>query len=1140
MDTFSSNGHDMASLNDPALDPLFWRPARLGVTSAWYGHVPFAHWLMATARPGCFVELGAHAGVSYAAFCDAALRARVDTRCFAIDTWQGDEHAGFYDNSVYDELSAFHERHYAGFSRLIRSTFDDALEFFADGSIDLLHIDGRHRYTDVSHDFASWERKLSRRAVVLFHDTNERVADFGVWRLWDELKSRHPSFEFLHSHGLGVLAYGEDAPQAVLALCRNADVERVRTRFTLLGERWEQDYLRVLRDADIVHLHGELDKLGEAITAAHEDARHRIEHERGRVEKQQEQFEQEKEMLLTRTAGLQYDVENLQNDLGHTMAELAFTQSQLSFTEGQLDFAQGQLTFAEGQLAFTQNESAWRESELAWLHAQVGMLQGERHIIMQSTAWRLVRRLTSLAQRVPRPLRRALRRSASLLRRAAQPTGTAPPPHAISPPVAPKILPAVNNPPALAAPPVELSIASSTAPPSASPMAQPAAKPKPTATPRPVAPVRRQPGQRIVFISGEPDTPGHDYRVLRAVHAAVMLGWQAEAMTIGAATNARLEGADLVVIWRATWSAEIDRIFDHCRKAGTVTIFDVDDLMFRPELARNKLIDGIRSQRLSELDVQRFYVRINQSVRAADLCTCTTAELASHLRLFKKPSFVVPNCWDEETWNRSRLAVRQRAQAGPDGLVRIGYASGTRTHQKDFAVVAGAIARVLREHPDCRLVLFRDPASGEGIVMIEEFAELADLHDQIEWRDKVALSDLAAELARFDINLAPLEIGNPFCEAKSELKHWEAALAGAPTVASPTGPYKRAIEHGRTGYLATTEDDWFTALSSLVADASLRRRVAHAAYLDVLWRFGPLHHAAAIGSMLDQARGGRPAARAMLLDLLQSQDSRALPHLPEREILFERDNLGQADVTVIVPVYNYAHYVREALDSVRAQTAPILDLVVIDDGSKDASLSVVLDWAAENADRFNRILVVRHAVNSGLGFGRNTGFDLAETPFVLPLDADNMLRPDAVAHLSSQLRRSAAAFAYPTIQRFGKDNLLIGDEPFLAARLVSGNFIDAMALVRRDAWAAAGGYDNVRFGWEDYDFWCRLVELGLWGEHVQEVLADYRAHEQSMLHTSTDVRENKIALIADLKRRHSWLDVGAMTLIAAPILFWKV
>lgn len=1100
------------TLASPALDPLFWRPARLGVVSAWYGHVPFAHWLMGAARPACFVELGSHAGVSYAAFCDAAQRARTGSRCFAVDTWHGDEHAGFYDDRVFDELSAFHARHYAGFSQLMRCTFDEALATMPDASIDLLHIDGRHHYDDVKHDFLSWLPKLSPRAVVLFHDTNVRERDFGVWRLWSELKDTAPSFEFLHCHGLGVLALGADAPQPVLELCRSAHRDRVRERFALLGERWEQDYLRVEREEEIAAVRGEMQTMAQAAEAAFADAGARIAHERGRVEKQSVLFEQEKEALFKITAGLQYDVENLRNDLSHALSDLAFAKQELVVKDSEIAWHIGEQSRHLAEQAWHTGQQAWLQGQDAWLHAQILTLQGERETILQSTVWRLVMLLKRVALMIPRPARQAIRRVLGGARPPLDQGAADAVPNAVSPSVPPR----AETPPE-AGGAVTAPIAT-------------AVKPKLVGVPRPVAPARSRTGQRIVFISGEPDTPGHEYRVVRGMQAAGVLGWQAEAMTVEAATGARLAGADIVVIWRATWSAELDRIFDTCRRAGTLTIFDVDDLMFRPELARNVLIDGIRSQKLSEIEVQRFYVRINQSVRAADLCSCTTSELASHLRLFKKPSFVVPNCWDDGSWRRSRLALRRRRQDAPDGLVRIGYASGTRTHQKDFAVAAGAIARVLRAYPECLLVLFRDPASGEGIVIADEFDALADLHGQIEWRDKVALCDLASELARFDINLAPLEVGNPFCEAKSELKHWEAALAGVPTVASPTGPYSRAIEHHRTGMLAIGEDEWFEALSALVRDPALRQSLAHAAYLDVLWRFGPLHHAAAIGSMLDQARGGRLGARAMLLDLLQARTPHAVPHLPVRRIVFERDALGQAEVTVIIPVYNYAHYVREALDSVAAQSVACLDLVVVDDCSKDASLAVVLAWAEDHADRFNRILVVQHAANAGLGFGRNTGFDLAETPFVLPLDADNLLRPDAASHLCARLHETGAAFAYPTIQRFGKDGLLIGDEPFLAARLVSGNFIDAMALVRRDAWAAAGGYDHVRFGWEDYDFWCRLVELGLWGEHVQEVLADYRAHDQSMLHTSTDLRANKIALIADMKARHAWLDSTAMTL----------
>src|SRR6516162_8554184 len=83
------------------LDPLFWRAGRLGVESAWYAHVPFAHWLVAVTRPRLLVELGTRNGVSYSAFCEAVVNGKLDTRCFAVDTWKGDDHSGFYPEEVY-------------------------------------------------------------------------------------------------------------------------------------------------------------------------------------------------------------------------------------------------------------------------------------------------------------------------------------------------------------------------------------------------------------------------------------------------------------------------------------------------------------------------------------------------------------------------------------------------------------------------------------------------------------------------------------------------------------------------------------------------------------------------------------------------------------------------------------------------------------------------------------------------------------------------------------------------------------------------------------------------------------------------------------------------------------------------------
>src|ERR1700736_2041178 len=133
----------------------FWRPSRIKL-SAWVEHIPFAFWIIEASRPGCFVELGAHSGTSYAAFCQAVQALGLETKCYAIDTWKGDVQTGFYGDDIFADVAAHNQEFYSGFSSLIRSSFDEALQYFEDGSIDLLHIDGCHSYEAVRHDFDQW------------------------------------------------------------------------------------------------------------------------------------------------------------------------------------------------------------------------------------------------------------------------------------------------------------------------------------------------------------------------------------------------------------------------------------------------------------------------------------------------------------------------------------------------------------------------------------------------------------------------------------------------------------------------------------------------------------------------------------------------------------------------------------------------------------------------------------------------------------------------------------------------------------------------------------------------------------------------------------------------------------------------
>ena len=171
----------------------------------WSGHLPFVHDLIAALRPALLVELGVHRGDSYFGMCQTVQENGISCKCYGVDTWTGDAHAGFYDESVFDEVNEYNEENYPAFSRLLRSTFDEAQENFGNSTIDLLHIDGLHRYQAVRHDFDLWYPKVRPGGVVLLHDTAARQGDFQVWKLWEELTGEFPTLEFTHSWGLGIL-----------------------------------------------------------------------------------------------------------------------------------------------------------------------------------------------------------------------------------------------------------------------------------------------------------------------------------------------------------------------------------------------------------------------------------------------------------------------------------------------------------------------------------------------------------------------------------------------------------------------------------------------------------------------------------------------------------------------------------------------------------------------------------------------------------------------------------------------------------------------------------------------------------------------------------------------------------------------
>ena len=249
-----------------------FKPLSLESPYAWAGHIPFAAWLISEFNPNIFVELGTHSGNSYFAFCQSVRSNQLKTKCYAIDTWEGDRHAGNYSEDIYLKVKKNNNLHYGDFSRLLRMTFDVALSQFKDHSIDLLHIDGLHTYEAVKHDFESWLPKLSRNAVVLFHDTNVRERDFGVWQYWDELKKSYSfNLEFLHSHGLGVLIINnkisEDIPEWLLDSHLKSDL---LTHFESLGNSLTNQLELTKYQSELTKYQSELTKLNSIIKSMEE------------------------------------------------------------------------------------------------------------------------------------------------------------------------------------------------------------------------------------------------------------------------------------------------------------------------------------------------------------------------------------------------------------------------------------------------------------------------------------------------------------------------------------------------------------------------------------------------------------------------------------------------------------------------------------------------------------------------------------------------------------------------------------------------------------------------------------------------------------------------------------------------------
>lgn len=340
----------------------------------------------------------------------------------------------------------------------------------------------------------------------------------------------------------------------------------------------------------------------------------------------------------------------------------------------------------------------------------------------------------------------------------------------------------------------------------------------------------------------------------RCVHAREQLALRGIRTTLRREVDDRTELAvaacDAVVLHRTPFSPKAARVVAAAERLRVPTLFDIDDLVFDPGVMER--IDSIRWMDSAAAALFRESIeRYRKTLALCDAALVPTEPLAEAVRALGKPAFVHRNAPSLELLQLSDAAARSR-RPDPSRLV-LGYASGSRTHNRDFLEASPALLRLFAEEPSAELhVIGYLDLGPEWKPFLPRVRKL----EYVPWRR------LPSVLATFDVNLAPLEHGNPFCEAKSELKWVEAAAVSVPTIASPTAPYRGAIRHGVDGFLAGAEEEWLEALRELTRDPARRASVGAAAKSSLLERYHPAVLGRALAAHLAALRGSRAAVEA--------------------------------------------------------------------------------------------------------------------------------------------------------------------------------------------------------------------------------------------------------------------------------------
>ncbi len=632
----------------------------------------------------------------------------------------------------------------------------------------------------------------------------------------------------------------------------------------------------------------------------------------------------------------------------------------------------------------------------------------------------------------------------------------------------------------------------------------------------------------VLYITMEEDVHSRRYRVDNIIEQLRLKNIKADNISISKVRSKwdQILDYDIWVFFRLGASSLMDDLLKIADKMNIIPIIDFDDYVFNPRMLK------YQSMTKDYTDLEKHYwVLMMQAYQAAfkrfNYLTTSTDFLVDIAKEQDKKAFLIPNGLNKLQIKKSREALNIQKTTSNE-KIKVGYFSGTKTHQGDFKIVEGAILKILKEFPQVEFDVYGYLELGE---------QFKNFQHQIKKIPFMPWQDLPKEMAKIDINIAPLEL-NPFNEAKSNLKYYEAGLLKIPTLASPTGVFKNSIINENNGVLVKSSNDWYESLKKLIINRSFRKKIGVVAYRDTLKRYTPevqvnntieVYKSIIIDFLVNYYKEAK-----YFVDMQTQYNYWLKRNYPKGNIISKQNkeskNLSyRPKISIIIPTYNTPiRYLQDCLESVKDQSYDNWEVCIADDASKDTEVrNLIKNYAKED----QRIKYTFREKNGHICAASSSALKLATGAFVALLDHDDVLWPNALFEVVKLLNTYPKAdFIYSDEDKLVEDGKAHVD-PFFKPDwspdyLRSTNYICHFTVIKKELVAKVGGFRKGFEGAQDWDLFLRVTRETDKIYHIPKILYSWR---KSLLSTASEkvvgeVKDyayisQKKALQEDLKAR---------------------